>query len=1233
MFKVLVVGCGGSGAKSLSYMMDQLKTTLAENAPVWFERNDHKLPDAWQFVSIDVPTQPEKVKAIPNVPDAGGQYISTGASSNYSFVDRAVSVQLSRNNALGSIATWAYPKPDEVTVPVDAGAGQFRGVGRMLILNKLTEVEAQLKQAKDRLYSAQAASQLDAIRSEMGQGTPTGEQAADPIVFVVSSMAGGAGASMALDVCRLLSGLGLNNYQGRSALFMVTPDVFKAAGSADSFVGTSPNALAMFGELAAGQFGEGAKSDSLLYNALGYQGNLDDTLVSRVFPVGISAGVNAVPIADGAGPSTVYRALGRGLAALTTDTGMMGNFVAYQLGNTGSLPYDRDFYGWGLGDARSNAVPWGTFGYGRLAMGRDRYGEYAAQRLASSAVNTLKNGFKFTDSVDSDDDQLDQRLEKSWQNIQRRLANTLPLPADERQTAANAAETDQTWASNRFSDTAVSWAQSRVDMMKSSNVVPAPESRKGAEWANDVEASLSSAYRNRQLVADDVQGVTNGSGPLYRAVYQWAGADELQREVLEVLSEEIGRYGVAFGSKLLKTIRQHVSEAAARLRQTQPAEGLFLDGQLGAEIRGQRGKIVGDGYLDRIYGGVRDQFWYIAMGNMMRLAGNVLEDFARYFLADFDSEIQAAHRELNHDLTLDNDPSLGVAQTKTNVPRLWPSEEVDVVPDRFSNAANEVMITEPKHYPGQFEEDVIQSVITDENRQLRFDEALVEAAQQIVAGDWRSDADADDAPRDLLTLVQPWVPRALTSVPDSADLRNETNGKVELKIRSEHVLDRSRKFVGRAGFSFSRFIETSLRSYILDAPDEPTRADRREDLAGKFAQAMTKALPLAQINSNLLHAMYKDAANVKYKFNFSTVPFAGDSEMADRLGRVERDYPNADFDPNNPLGGALQTNGEQREISIYGSYPNYLPVVFDSILPSAARQWDKLTLPNARTDFWQMRRARPINAATPLTDAERQAMINGWYVGRLIGTTIFPGDKNRATGQDSIHVFDPVTQSWEKFDTPLLTPPSKMRTNYDWLPAILESLPMAWAKADESPALSSLNPYRALRRNWDATEGAPATARNATRGYDLLRKWLFDGVRIGAEQTKHTLVKGTGTEASPEERRDAAIAWLQDEGKRALQLVPTPLLPSTTPPGGPQRELADISDRNLAMQVPLLIDIANGVLKMAEELIGAIREAYEAGPPEQDFASGETGLDFLDSKNTGGSSSANGQINDIFGGF
>lgn len=46
MRKVLVVGCGGSGAKTLAYMMDQLHADLAAYGI-------EKIPGCWQFLSVD----------------------------------------------------------------------------------------------------------------------------------------------------------------------------------------------------------------------------------------------------------------------------------------------------------------------------------------------------------------------------------------------------------------------------------------------------------------------------------------------------------------------------------------------------------------------------------------------------------------------------------------------------------------------------------------------------------------------------------------------------------------------------------------------------------------------------------------------------------------------------------------------------------------------------------------------------------------------------------------------------------------------------------------------------------------------------------------------------------------------------------------------------------------------------------------------------------------------------
>ena len=42
MYKVLVIGCGGSGAKTLAYMMDQLRADLAVYGI-------SEIPGCWQF--------------------------------------------------------------------------------------------------------------------------------------------------------------------------------------------------------------------------------------------------------------------------------------------------------------------------------------------------------------------------------------------------------------------------------------------------------------------------------------------------------------------------------------------------------------------------------------------------------------------------------------------------------------------------------------------------------------------------------------------------------------------------------------------------------------------------------------------------------------------------------------------------------------------------------------------------------------------------------------------------------------------------------------------------------------------------------------------------------------------------------------------------------------------------------------------------------------------------------
>ena len=139
----------------------------------------------------------DRPRGLANVPEQGGTYIGCGPQgSSYAILDGALSQRLAAESALDTIATWAPRNPQEVSIPISAGAGQYRAIGRMITLSKATEIHTRLQAAWDALFRVETISQMStADVPGMGEFDPN----EPPLVLVVSSMAGGAGASMALD--------------------------------------------------------------------------------------------------------------------------------------------------------------------------------------------------------------------------------------------------------------------------------------------------------------------------------------------------------------------------------------------------------------------------------------------------------------------------------------------------------------------------------------------------------------------------------------------------------------------------------------------------------------------------------------------------------------------------------------------------------------------------------------------------------------------------------------------------------------------------------------------------------------------------------------------------------------------------------------------------------------------------------------------------------------------------
>ena len=319
MKKFLIVGCGGSGAKTQAYMIDQLKAYLRRVDP---EMED--LPAAWQFVSIDSPLEAEKYD-VPNVKQSGGSYISVGRSIHYNDFDAGLSLDLGRASALGEIATWADRNPRTRNTPISDGAGQYRAIGRMLTVASFKTIRDGLEAAVQTLNKVETNAELNALNTKV-TGQYQDDSQETPIVFVISSMAGGTGASMALDVCRVLSSIdGVQS--GKTAVFMFTPEVFEAVDQ-DKMTGTRGNALAMFGEAFAAQAGTAAEHDQKLLAAMGVTGNSDSATFNRLFPIGARAGAQKSLFGDGT-PGDIYRGLARSLAALMTSEAASKSFVQY----------------------------------------------------------------------------------------------------------------------------------------------------------------------------------------------------------------------------------------------------------------------------------------------------------------------------------------------------------------------------------------------------------------------------------------------------------------------------------------------------------------------------------------------------------------------------------------------------------------------------------------------------------------------------------------------------------------------------------------------------------------------------------------------------------------------------------------------------------------------------------------------------------------------------------------
>jgi hypothetical protein len=1156
MRKFLVVGCGGSGGSTLAFMMDQLKSELGAHGVA-------NIPAGWQFVHVDVPVAPDtQIPGVGNVFQQGGSYIGTGPlGGSYSVLDNALSHQmLGKTKSLEQIATWAPRDPAKILVPIHSGAGQMRAVGRMITLSKATEVRDGLERAFQKLNQVETNTEMAQLNLP---GLGDFKAAEPPIVLVVSSMAGGAGASMALDVCRLLT-LVPGVSPSLVGVFMVAADVFDSL-QPDARGGVRANALAMLGEIVAAQTGAAHDHDTATLGALGLENGVPEAKpFARVFPVGRFSGADRTLFGDGT-QNAIYRGLGRGLAALMLSGKASGDFVSFDLGNEHAVdkPASREYIGWGV---QPSELPWGAFGFASLSMGRDRYREYASQRLARTAADRLRNGHMQPGNNASSVEQVNALVTSQWSNV----CQGLSLPA------AAAAALSQQEVLSWFTGVAFNRDEVRsiASAITDEHLVPFIPSAAGIQAAQWLPAL-------GQRLGERKGALTRGAA---EAAYRWAYLykDAFLERLTAQIEVAIATFGLPYARAVVDKIESYLREQLLSTLRGLAAQGLpnigTLPRQFEAEVAVMKVIANGQSVVDRLVGALRGQTSDLLYAQAANQASSLISAIISDVLAPLRDALSEALVVLD-DAAQTRATAVGLANVATAQYAAWPSDDDISVPERFDVADNEILITESKTFSYQYQSDITESG-DGAPGERGFREAREKLVGQTIRGQWPV-AGGAEAPGGLFEQTARWQPGEFNRDPFTNAPATPSRANFRVHTSPAELLERARQFVRRPGEAFERFCSLSLRDYVRGLDTTPSEIPKRQaSLVGKFNEALNRALPLISVNPDAVQRIH--GTGVAYRYKFSAIPFGELDDLTSALAATVAENPNIASETNSILRGSLTSDSNVQRIDIFGSYRNYSPLVFESVLAPVAQQWAGTSLPS-RKGFWSHRRSRPLTASLPLGDAERRAMVGGWFVGQITGQLRLPD----APYDDAVEIWDAEDGVWRQFPNPLLTPPSRfLAKSFDWLPSVLESILIALARTHQAPVLSSLKPYKVLRELYDASPDEPASGLFEVTALATLTQWLSTGQTPSGVPTR---VPEVTSDSTVEQRYDQTRAWLESIRTLAGDHFMKPGVDGASGGGA----FSQIQSRRKASATPLFRDVAEDIHVVLGSVIDHLDTAHK----------------------------------------
>lgn len=1062
MQRFLFIGIGGSGGKTLRVLHDELEHRLASLPGGW----DRGMPDGWQFLHIDVPTSPDG-----NDPDLPAQlppssYVGlVRRGVRYADLDTSLIGRASDPNVLKSLAGWR-PNPQYVHVPIDEGAGQFRALGRIVAVNRLSEINSAIGTALGNLDD-KSLGDLGTVAKKLGMEADHAPRA--PVAIIVSSLAGGSGSGVFLDVCDVLRARGAE-WMDNSVGLLFAPDVFGEIPEAMR-AGVHANALASLSEMVAGHWNGEAVSEAeqaILQQAGVAFVQLKRRGLARPFIVGASNGKVTFERQN-----DMYQAMGKTLAAWTISPNIQDKMSAYVGTN-----WDQSALEVRAGDhtgmlGEHDNPPLSAIGFAGVALGRERFSEYASQRLARAGLERVLRGHWDPEGEVEPAAALAAAAdETAFETFLR--ASGLDEEGEEHNDVLDAIRPGGSTSALR------SELSGLMDDVKAAVTRGRKAGQPPTAWA----AAILEAFKERK-------GEYEAQDRAARFVNIQRWVDDIQLQVRDLVEVTVAQQGAPVAEELLRRLDAKLTGVIDSLQtEIVKMEGLEQRSRhgIGAELDsfGTQPMLAENPLISKSVEQGAKSIYHSAEAELRGNAVDLISDLRESFLRPLSKALRVAREKLGDEETRQSDDG------EPPVSSTWPNGEF--IPAKFEPAANEVLIEPVADYERAFTEQISKTVQIDAPR------AAVDQATQLTVLFHVDEGRAQESR--LISIERPWVPRRAEYRPVSGPA---TKAEFDVNLTLADLLARCRQWVERQDDdnAIGRFVREPLREYLSDSQADSSK--RIDAFRRAFAEAVDSAQPLVNINTGLLSSAH--GRDLKTNSMFSEIPFPQKHPARDVAEKILTTRGLL-----TPETQAVFGDGVQTRIDIFSVLEApYHPVVFDSLMEPIAADWGEDSgSKSRRAAFWQWRRCRPLSAFVPVGPDVRRSIIRGWFTAGLFSQVV-------PSKSGPVSVVVPDRDTTFPFPYPYL---GADPTDLDLLPAVLESMPLAFL--DYRRNQDALVPYVRLRELGQSA-GQDVYYDEANR--ELL-DWIRDGDLVHGAPTPQAERLGV-SEGAAQERQELAVQFLE----------------------------------------------------------------------------------------------------------